>query len=201
MTVIINFILGGIGTIAIAAATFWVKNMLTPGFYSRIKREEFENIINKYRIYKNNQNCASDRALFENSIFAKFGWPMPIKAVALIIEREKSAINLENLHKSRLNIKFENNKFESKRSKPLSILMSPTKRCIDFYSYLGMTTAVIAALMIWCLMITAIFLKEEYQNIQNLFNYLSCFFVITVIIIAKIQSTLIREQSLIELSQ
>lgn len=115
MSEIINGLATSLTTISIGAIMIHLKQRISYGERWRKKKEQFDDIILKARELtdKKDLNC-SERAYLENSIFSKFGWPMPAEAVTFLISKKNFPYNLEIFHKSRRDIEFREGRFQSK---------------------------------------------------------------------------------------
>lgn len=140
MNELISGLAASLTTIFIGVITHHLKQRISYGERWKKKKEQFDDIILKARELSNKEdyNCA-ERAYLENSIFSKFGWPMPAEAVTFLILKKNFPYNLETFHKSRRDIEFIDGKFKSKLKGFSKSLTEPKESHIKAYERIGLT--------------------------------------------------------------
>ncbi|WGI23641.1 hypothetical protein QEN58_09755 [Halomonas alkaliantarctica] len=140
MSAILSGLAASLATIFISAITHHLKQRISYGERWKKKKEQFDDIILKARelTKQHDINCA-ERAYLENSIFSKFGWPMPAEAVTYLLTKKDFPYNLEMFHKSRRDIEFSEGKFRSKVSGLGEIFASPKESHIKAVVRIALT--------------------------------------------------------------
>ena len=140
MNALVSGIAASLSTVLISTLTHHLKQRISYGVRWKNKKEQFDDIITKAHNLKEKigQN-STERAHLENSIFSKFGWPMPAEAATFLLGKKDFPYNLESFHKSRRDIEFSNGAFRSKVSGLGKIFASPKESYIKVVVRMGVT--------------------------------------------------------------
>lgn len=143
MNALVSGLAASLATVLISTITHHLKQRISYGVRWKNKKEQFDDIITKAHDFKNkNDTNCTERAHLENSIFSKFGWPMPAEAVTFLLDKKDFPYNLEAFHKSRRDLEFSNGEFRSKISGLGRIFASPKESHIKAVVRIGVTLTV-----------------------------------------------------------
>ncbi|KPQ24582.1 MAG: hypothetical protein HLUCCA13_08685 [Halomonas sp. HL-48] len=197
-----NWVLVSIGAIIVSVVTHFCKDMIDYGKRWRTKKDQFDDLISKMHKFINDVEMNGvQRAHLENSIFSKFGWPLPIEAVIFLIKKENFPSNIENFHKARRSIVFKNDEFKSTQGRLSKLVSNPTYGYIRTYEIIGMTLT-----LTWCfasglLLITNIGLNFPTPILKAIWAISTPLFVFLIYILGVALSDMRRDRSLLDLNK
>ncbi|MEC4766449.1 hypothetical protein LPL18_003740 [Halomonas sp. CUBES01] len=201
MTEFGNWVLVSIGTIIISVVTHFFKDMIDYGKRWKTKKEQFDDLIAKAHTFINDEDSQdAQRAHLENSIFSKFGWPMPIEAVTFLMSKENFPSNIEKFHKARRSIIFRESKFKTTQGKLSKLLANPTYSYIRAYEIIGMSITLIWGLTSICLLLINIGFNYPTPLLTAIWAITTPVFVFLIYIIGMTLSDMRRDRSLLELN-